>query len=47
MIVNGSTMMVTQNLYDVLVHICFSVRDRIVWADAIFISQCNYKEREH
>jgi len=45
--VNGSTMAVTRNLYSALWHLRHPKQDRILWVDAICIDQKNPKERGH
>lgn len=46
-IVNGKGMQVTNNLYQALLHLRHSDRERYLWIDAICIDQSNNKERGH
>jgi hypothetical protein len=45
--VDKSVMHVTLNLYEVLQHLRFKDKDRILWIDAICIDQDNQEERGH
>ncbi|KAF4626721.1 hypothetical protein G7Y89_g11436 [Cudoniella acicularis] len=45
--VNGSTMQVTSNLFSALQHLRFGNEDRLLWIDAICIDQDNNQEKNH
>ncbi|KAK3361967.1 heterokaryon incompatibility protein-domain-containing protein [Lasiosphaeria ovina] len=45
--INGKRFMVTRNLHDALQQLQLPNRDRIVWADAVYINHSNKDERGH